>query len=109
MMSLTAWSCSGVRLVVSITFRKLGESSNLQNVIDATNLTTEQLLLIKGMIAQFEQSNPAKAENKSLTYSTENVGGGGGIKQPEPIQQAQSQDKRILLDSYSQEICAICE
>ena len=57
--------------------KKLGESSNLQNVIDATNLTTEQLLLIKGMIAQFEQSNPAKAENKSLTYPAENVGGGG--------------------------------
>ena len=80
--------------------KKLGESSNLQNVIDATNLTTEQLLLIKGMIAQFEQSNPAKAENKSLTYPAENVGG-GGVAQPSaaydvklPVQQAQAQDMR---------------
>lgn len=88
--------------------KKLDDSPNLRNVIDTTNLTPEQLQAVKLIIAQFEQSNPAKAENKSLTYPTENVWG-GGIKQPEPIQQAQSQDKRILLDSYSQEICAICE
>ena len=88
--------------------KKLDDSPNLRNVIDTTNLTPEQLQAVKLIIAQFEQSNPAKAENKSLTYPTENVGG-GGVKQPEPIQQAQSQDKRILLDSYSQEICAICE
>ena len=82
--------------------------TNHNGYLESANLTHEQLLLIKGMIAQFEQTNPVKAENKSLTYPTENVGG-GGVKQPEPIQQAQSQDKRILLDSYSQEICAICE
>ncbi len=83
--------------------------TNHNGYLESANLTHEQLLLIKGMIAQFEQTNPVKAENKSLTYPTENVGGGGGVKKPEPIQQAQSQDKRILLDSYSQEICAICE
>ena len=52
------------------------EPTNHNGHLESANLTPEQLLLIKGMIAQFEQSNPAKAENKSLTYPTENVGGG---------------------------------
>ena len=73
--------------------------TNHNGHLESANLTPEQLLLIKGMIAQFEQSNPAKAENKSLTYPTENVG--GGVAQPSaaydvkiPVQQAQAQDMR---------------
>ena len=59
--------------------KHLNEESqpNLNDYINITHLTPEQLALIKGMIAQFEQANPAKAENKPLTYETENVGGGG--------------------------------
>ena len=64
----------------------------LRDVIDVTHLTPEQLTLIKGMIAQFEQVNPKKDENKSLTYPTENVGGGSS----EPIQQPQAQDRRTV-------------
>ncbi len=80
---------------------------NYNGYLESANLTPEQLQVVKLMISQFEQTNPVKPQNKSLTAPAENVG--GGVKQPEPIQQAQSQDKRILLDSYSQEICAICE
>ena len=50
---------------------------NLNDYINVTNLTPEQLQAVKLIIAQFEQTNPLKAENKSLTYPTENVGGGG--------------------------------
>ena len=64
----------------------------LRDVIDVTHLTPEQLTLIKGMVAQFEQVNPKKDENKSLTYPTENVGGGSS----EPIQQPQAQDRRTV-------------
>ena len=53
------------------------QTTNHNGHLESANLTPEQLLLIKGMIAQFEQTNPVKAENKSLTYPTENVGGGG--------------------------------
>jgi len=52
----------------------------LRNVIDVTNLTPEQLALINGMLAQFEQTNPVKAEHKALTSPVENVGEGGGGK-----------------------------
>ena len=48
----------------------------LRNVIDVTNLTPEQLQAVKLIIAQFEQTNPVKAENKSLTYPMGNAGGG---------------------------------
>ena len=67
--------------------KHLNEESqpNLNDYINITHLTPEQLALIKGMIAQFEQANPAKAENKPLTYETENVGGGGAKKSLAPL------------------------
>jgi len=61
--------------------KSLSDLPELRNVIDVTNLTPEQFALIKGMIAQFEQTNPAKAEHKALTSPAENVGG-RGVKEP---------------------------
>ena len=52
--------------------------TNHNGYLESANLTPEQLQVVKLMIAQFEQTNPVKDENKSLTYPTENVGGGGG-------------------------------
>jgi len=100
--------CSVLWLLTGKTETTNIELTNHNGYLEQANLTPEQLLLIKGMIAQFEQTNPVKAENKSLTAPSENVGG-GGVKQPEPTQQAQAQHKRILINNYSQEICVICE
>ena len=66
----------------------------LRDVIDVTHLTPEQLTLIKGMIAQFEQTNPPKLEQKALTAPAENAGEGWGNS--EPIQQPQAQDRRTV-------------
>ena len=52
------------------------QPTNHNGYLESANLTPEQLQVVKLMIAQFEQTNPVKAENKSLTYPTENVGGG---------------------------------
>ena len=52
------------------------QQTNHNGYLEQANLTPEQLALIKGMIAQFEQTNPAKAEHKALTSPAENVGGG---------------------------------
>ena len=52
------------------------EPTSHEKLINITALNNEQRALVEGMIAQFEQTNPVKAENKSLTYPTENVGGG---------------------------------
>ena len=88
------------------------EPTNHNGYLESANLTPEQFQAVKLIIAQFEQTNPAKAEHKALTSPAENVGG-GEVKQPEPTQQAQAQHNRvqpaISLDNYSQEICVICE
>jgi transcriptional regulator with XRE-family HTH domain len=70
------FECNAEWLLRGIGSKAITEQPTLRNTIDVTNLTPEQLLLIKGMLAQFEQTNPVKAENKPLTYPAENVGGG---------------------------------
>jgi len=69
--------CSVLWLLTGKTETTNIELINHNGYLEQANLTPEQLLLIKGMIAQFEQTNPVKAENKSLTAPSENVGGGG--------------------------------
>ena len=59
---------------------KYVSEDNNNGYLESANLSSEQLALIKGMIAQFEQTNPAKAEHKALTSPAENVGGGGKKK-----------------------------
>ena len=54
------------------------EISVTSGYLESANLTPEQLQAVKLIIAQFEQTNPAKAEHKALTRPAENVGGGGG-------------------------------
>jgi transcriptional regulator with XRE-family HTH domain len=49
---------------------------NLNDYINVTNLTPEQLQAVKLIIAQFEQTNPVKAEHKALTSPAEKEGGG---------------------------------
>ena len=57
-------------------FNEQVQQINHNGYLESANLTPEQLQVVKLMIAQFEQTNPVKDENKSLTYPTENVGGG---------------------------------
>ena len=93
------------------------EESQLTNhngYLEQANLTPEQLQAVKLIIAQFEQTNPLKAENKSLTYPTENVG--GGVKEPSApkyrnVWQDQdiSDNPEIKIEGYNQTICVICE
>ena len=73
------FECNAEWLLRGIGSKTITEPPTLRNTIDVTNLTPEQLQAVKLIIAQFEQTNPVKAENKSLTYPTENVGGGGRI------------------------------
>lgn len=49
---------------------------NYNGYLESANLTPEQLQVVKLMISQFEQTNPVKPQNKSLTAPAENVGGG---------------------------------
>ena len=46
-------------------FNEQVQPINLNDYINVTNLTPEQLQAVKLIIAQFEQTNPVKAENKS--------------------------------------------
>ena len=95
--------CNPIWLITGKGAKDTSEESQLTNhngYLEQANLTPEQLQAVKLIIAQFEQTNPLKAENKSLTYPTENVGG-GGVKEPSaaydvklPVQQAQAQDMR---------------
>ena len=52
------------------------QQPNHNGYLESANLTTEQLQAVKLIIAQFEQTNPVKAEHKALTSPAENVGGG---------------------------------
>ena len=52
------------------------QSANNNGYLESANLTPEQLQAVKLIIAQFEQTNPAKAEHKALPSPAENVGGG---------------------------------
>jgi transcriptional regulator with XRE-family HTH domain len=57
------------------------ETTNIEltnsGYLEQANLTPEQLQAVKLIIAQFEQTNPVKAENKPLTLDDKNVCGGG--------------------------------
>ena len=53
------------------------QPTNHNGYLESANLTPEQLQVVKLIIAQFEQTTPAKAEHKALTSPAENVGGGG--------------------------------
>ena len=96
-------------------FNEQVQQINHNGYLESANLTTEQLQAVKLIIAQFEQTNPVKAEHKALTSPAENVGG-GGVKEPSAPEyrnawqdQAISDNPEIKLDSYSQTICVICE
>ena len=69
--------CSVLWLLTGKTETANTEPTNHNGYLESANLTPEQLQAVKFMVAQFEQVNPKKDENKSLTYPTENVGGGG--------------------------------
>ena len=63
---------------------------DLRNVIDVTHLSPDQIQAVKLIIAQFEQTNPPKYEQKLLTAPAENAGGAS-----EQAQQPQAQDRRV--------------
>ena len=54
-----------------------GKEPDLQSYINVSELTNEQRELVAGMIYQLSQNNPENNQNKPLTPTTENVGGGG--------------------------------
>jgi len=93
--------CSVLWLLTGKTETANKEQPSHNGYLESANLTPEQLQAVKLIIAQFEQTNPAKAENKSLTYPMGNAGGGGGVKEPRafyavpPVQQNKAQDNRI--------------
>ncbi len=64
-------------LLTGLGAKYVNDQPILNDYINITNLTPEQLQAVKLIIAQFEQTNPAKAEHKALTSPAENVGGGG--------------------------------
>ena len=64
-------------LLTGLGTKYVNEQTSYDGYINATNLTPEQLQAVKLIIAQFEQTNPVKAEHKALTSPAENVGGGG--------------------------------
>jgi len=65
---------------------------NLQRVIDITDLSDEDAVLVATLAAKLSQNK----QNNHLTTQSQNVGGGGAETrvQPEPKQQQQSQDRR---------------
>ena len=79
--------CSVLWLLTGKTETANTEPTNHNGYLESANLTPEQLQAVKFMVAQFEQVNPKKDENKSLTYPTENVGG-GGVKSLAPLSTA---------------------
>ena len=99
--------CSVLWLLTGKTETANTEPTNHTGYLESANLTPEQLLLIKGMIAQFEQTNPVKAENKSLTYPAENVGG-GGVKEPSAAcSVAPPYDANVRLELYDDYLLSI--
>jgi len=67
-----------------------GDPPDLRNVIDVTHLSPDQIQAVKLIIAQFEQTNPPKYEQKLLTAPAENAGGAA-----EQAQQPKDQDRRV--------------
>lgn len=64
-------------LMLSKGEKRLGEGSNLQRVIDITDLSSEDAVFVSNLVAKLSKNN----ENKPLTPPDENVGVGVGLLQ----------------------------
>ena len=68
--------CNPIWLITGKGDKNTTEPTNHYGYLEQANLTPEQLQAVKLIIAQFEQTNPVKAEHKALT-SPADCGGGG--------------------------------
>jgi len=82
--------CCVVWLLTGKGQKSPNDPPDLRNVIDVTHLSPDQIQAVKLIIAQFEQTNPPKYEQKLLTAPAENAGGAS-----EQAQQPQAQDRRV--------------